>query len=75
MRMVNLEFSSLESMRRSDSNSLNFIDRNLIRSSIVQFSRSGTFVGRFSLGVFDRATILQISGDAGRSKCMATNLA
>jgi hypothetical protein len=49
----------------SDQNSLDLVEAHLITSSVVELRRPGAGMVRHGRGLFQRATILQISWDAG----------
>jgi hypothetical protein len=51
--------------------SFNFIERNLILGAIIELRGSWRLVRGDLLSVFEGATVLQISGNPGRSECMA----
>lgn len=50
---------------------LHLVKADRITRSIIEFRRSGRFVGRNCLGLFDRPSIFQISCDTRRPKSMA----
>jgi len=52
-------------------NSFDFIERNLILGPIIEFRGAGRLVRGDLLSMFEGATVLQISGNPGRSECMA----
>ena len=51
--------------------SFHFVERNLILCPIIELRRTGRLVSGDLLSVFEGATVLQISGNPGRSECMA----
>jgi len=54
-----------------DSDTFDFIERNLITGPIIQLRRARTFMRRDRLRIFDRAAVPQISRDARRAKSVA----
>lgn len=56
-----------------DPNFFDFIQCYIVAGAVVEFRRAGRFVGSDRLSVFNRTTILQIGGDAGRPKRVTTN--
>ncbi len=57
----------------SDHDPLDLIEGNLIGGTIVKLGRSWGFMGGDGLGVFDGTSVVEIGGDAGRSKGVATD--
>src|ERR1039458_6663422 len=56
----------------SDSNPLNFIQRDLVARAVVELGGSWRLVGGDRLGVLDRTSVLQVRGDAGGPEGVAT---
>src|SRR4051794_12365081 len=58
----------------SNHNPLHFIERNLITSAVVKLGRARVFMRGHGLGIFERATGLEIGSDPGRAEYVAAEL-
>src|SRR5262249_25000162 len=62
-----------ESRPISKTNLFDFVEVHLVSRSIVKLRGSRRLMGGDLLGVFERASVQQIGGDAGRSECMTAD--
>jgi hypothetical protein len=54
-------------------NTLNFFERNLVASSIVEHGRPWALMGGNGPGVLDESAVIEIDGDTSSSKSVAAN--
>jgi len=53
--------------------SFDLAEQDFILGAIIQFSRARGLVGRYLLRVLKRVTVLDVSRDTSREKCVAAN--
>jgi hypothetical protein len=68
LRIELLAGHSCVAIPKSYGDAFNLIERNLIASAVVELRGPRTFVRGHGLGVLQRATGVEISSDAGRTK-------
>src|SRR5271166_6760321 len=63
----------MQNSQPSNRNALDLIERDLISGAVIQLRGARALVCGHKLRVFQRAAVVEISGDAGRTKTVATD--